>query len=196
MQKENHFEELYDRIHKTTACRFFAHDRLKAHHNASLWTITFFSMGLIFIPLLQSFGLEMRFSSNYTNFIQVVLAIVILVISILLNMTNFSVRADRMHQCGMILNSLARKVHRHINEDKSGDSYEGLVKEYDAVLQRFENHSPLDYLFAKNHLTSSYTNSWYFPAYIRIRYAGQFLPYIALLGLEAAWFSMLVIGNA
>ena len=192
MEKENHFEELYDRVHKTACCRFFAHDRLKNHHNASLWTITFFSMGLIFVPLIQTFGLETRFSSNYTNFIQVVLAIVILVISVLLNMTNFSVRADRMHQCGMVLNAFARKIHRHINEKSDANFYDGLVAEYDAVLQRFENHSPMDYLFAKNHLTSSYQNSWYFPLYIRARYALQFFPYLFLLGLEGSWFYMLV----
>jgi hypothetical protein len=191
VQKQNHFEELYDRAHKTAVCRFFAHVRLRDHHNASLWTITFFSMGLIFVPLIQIFELETRFTTNYTNFIQVVLAIVILVISVMLNMTNFSVRADKMHQCGMILNAFVRRIHRHIVESSTPEIYEELVKEYDAILQRYENHSPIDYLFAKNHLTGSYQNPWYFPIYIRVRYAFQFFPYLLLLGLEVSWFYML-----
>jgi len=192
VQKENHYEELYDRMIKTAACRFAANDRLKAHHNASLWTITFFSMGLIVIPLVETFGLKSNFSSNYTSFIQVVLAIVILVISVLLNMTNFSVRAEKMHQCALAVNTLARKVHRHINDNSSSSKYEDLVKEYDNILQRFENHSRVDYLYAKKHLSGHYNNPWYFPFTARLHYFYQFLPYIVLLGIEAIWLYMLV----
>lgn len=192
MQKENHFEELYDRVQKTASSRFFAHDRLKNHHSASLWTITCFSMGLIFVPLIHTFGLEARFSSAYTSFIQVVLAIVILVISVLLNMANFAVRADRIHQCGMVLNALARKIHRHINGKSGAEEYDALVKEYDDVLQRYENHSRIDYLFTKNHMNNYYNNPWYFTAYIKAMYVLQFLPYILLLGLEIAWIYLMV----
>ena len=177
---------------KTAACRFAANDRLKAHHNASLWTITFFSMGLIAIPLVETFGLKTNFSSNYTSFIQVVLAIVILVISVLLNMTNFSVRAEKMHQCALSVNTLARKVHRHLNDKSSAAKYEDLVKEYDNILQRIENHSRVDYLYAKKHLSSHYNNPWYFAYTARLHYFYQFLPYIVLLGIEAVWLYMLV----
>lgn len=149
-------------------------------------------MGLIFIPLIHTFELGSRFSPDYSSFIQVVLAIVILVISVILNMTNFSVRADRIHQCGMILNALARKVHRHINESSDSGTYDELVKEYDAVLQRYENHSSIDYMFTKNHMNNYYKNPWYFPFYIRLRYGVQFLPYLFLLGLEVPWIYILV----
>jgi ABC-type protease/lipase transport system fused ATPase/permease subunit len=192
MTKENHLEELHDRIQKTATSRFYAHDRLKNHHNAALWTIAFFSMGLIFIPLMTTFGLESRFSSQYSSFIQVVLAIVILVISVMLNMTNFSVRADRIHQCGIILNALARRVHRHVNEQSSSEIYDELVKEYDDVLHRYENHSSLDYLYTKNHMTNYYDNPWYFPIYIRVLYLLQFIPYLLLLSLEISWVYFLV----
>jgi len=192
MQESDHFDELYDRIVKTASCRFAAHDRLKDHHNASLWTITFFSMGLITIPLVQTFGLEISFSQNYVNFIQVVLAIVILVISVLLNMTNFSVRAEKMHQCAMSLNSIARRLHRHINDRSGADEYESFVKEYDDVLQRFDNHSTIDYLYAKNHLSKYYKNSIFFGLYVKSRYFFQFLPYLFLLGVEASWLYLMV----
>ena len=192
MQKENHFEELYDRVQKTANSRFFAHDRLRHHQSVSLWTITCFSMGLIFVPLIQTFGLEARFSTAFTSFTQVVLAIVILVISVLLNMANFAVRADRIHQCGMVLNALARKIHRHINEKTEGEDYDSLVKDYDHILQKYENHSRIDYLFTKNHMTNYYKNPWYFPIYIRGLYLIQFLPYIFLLGFEIVWIYLMV----
>lgn len=193
MQKTNHFQELYDRMTKTAACRFAANDRLKDHHTASLWTITFFSVGLIIIPLIDTFGLTTNFSTNYTSFIQVVLAVVILVISVLLNMAHFSVRAEKMHQCAMLVNNLARKVHRHINEESSSDQYDALVKEYDDILQRFENHSRIDYLYAKKHLSSHYKNPWHFPITVRLNYFFQFTPYIILLGFEGVWLYMLVV---
>lgn len=193
MQKENHFDELYDRMLKTAACRFAANDRLKAHHNVSLWTITFFSMGLIFIPLVDIFGLNSNFSPNYTSFIQVVLAIVILVISVLLNMAGFSVRAEKMHQCAMLVNNLARKTHRHINDQSNPEIYDELIREYDDVLQRFENHARIDYLYAKKHLSSHYKNPWHFPVTVRVKYFFQFTPYIFLLGLEVSWLVLLAI---
>ena len=181
---------------KTAACRFAANDRLKTHHNASLWTITFFSMGLIAIPLIQTFGIETNFSSNYISFIQVVLAIVILVISVLLNMASFSVRAEKMHQCALLVNSLARKTQRHVNEQSDSGVYEELIKEYDNILQRFDNHSRVDYLYAKKHLSSHYQNPWYFPLTARLQYLYQFLPYIALLSIEVIWVFMLVSNRA
>lgn len=192
MQANDHFEELYDRVQKTATCRFYAHDRLKMQHNVSLWTIALFSVGLIFIPLVHTFGLETRFSLEYSSFIQVVFAIVILVISIILNMTNNSVRADRIHQCGMILNALSRRIHRHINEESSPDEYDLLVQEYDDILQRYENHAPIDYMFTKSHMTNYYHMPWYFHIYVRFRYALIFLPYILLLGLEVSWIYLLI----
>lgn len=192
MQKENHFEELHDRVQKTATSRFFAHERLKAKVNASLWTITFFSMGLIFIPLIETFKLNPNVVPAHSSFIQIVLAIVILVISVILSMTNYSVRADRMHQCGMLLNALARKIHRYINEKATSEVYEIAAKEYDEILQRHENHASIDYLYTKNHMKNYYKNSWYFPFYIRVIYFVQFTPYIGLLALEVACVYFLI----
>lgn len=190
--KKNHFEELYDRVQKTANSRFNAHRRLTHHNNASLWTISCFSTGLIVIPLIQTFGLEMRFTAEYASFIQVVLAIVILVISIILNMTNFAVRADNIHTCGMTLNTFARKVHRYINEPPEANDYDRLVNEYECILQCYENHSNTDYLFTKLRMTDHYKNPWWFSVYVRMLYTVQFLPYIMLLSIELIWIYMLV----
>lgn len=191
-QNNNHFVELYGRVQKTANTRFNAHRRLIHHNNASLWTITCFSMGLIFIPLIETFGLESRFSDEYSSFIQVILAITILVISIILNMTNFSVRADRIHNCGMVLNSFARIVHRHVNDNSTPDVYDQLVKKYDEILQKHENHANIDYLFTKLRMTNYYTNPRGFSLYVRGLYLLQFTPYIILLGMEVVWIYTLV----
>ncbi len=192
VQKEDHVEELYDRVQKTACSRFFAHDRLKKHHAASLWTIAFFSVGLIVIPLIQTFGLQARFSENYIGFIQVLLAIVILTISIMLNMSNFAVRADRIHKCGMVLNALARKVHGKLDGGCSEEEYEALVNEYNNILQAYENHSRIDYLFTKRHMTNYYKVKWYQSAYYEALYWLQFSPYAILIAFEGIWIYMLV----
>ncbi|EHR7165245.1 SLATT domain-containing protein [Vibrio parahaemolyticus] len=192
MQKQEHIKELYDRIRKTACSRFYAHNRLQLHNYASLWTITFFSMGLIFIPLVETFGLKSSFSPNYTNFIQVVLAILILIFSVLLSLANFAVRADRIHLCGMTLNALAFRVHKSIHEGATSEEYAALAKEYDDVLQKYENHSSLDYLYTKNHMSNYYKNPWYFPYYIRLMFAIQFIPYVLLLVGESTWIYIMV----
>lgn len=107
-------------------------------------------------------------------------------------MTNFAVRADRIHSCGMTLNALARKVHRCINEPQNAVDYDQLVTEYEEVLQRHENHSNIDYLFTKLQMTNYYKNSWWLPLHVRLVYGAQFLPYVALLLLEFSWVYLLV----
>lgn len=192
MQKENHVEELYDRVQKTACSRFFAHDRLKKHHAASLWTIAIFSVGLIVIPLIATFDLHARFSENYISFIQVLLAIVILTISIMLNMSNFAVRADRIHKCGMVLNALARKIHGKIETGCNEGEYEALVNEYSDILQAYENHSRIDYLFTKRHMTNYYNVRWYQSVYYEVVYWLQFSPYAILIVFEGVWIYMLI----
>ena len=165
MNNLDHFEELLDRVGKTASSRLFAHERLKIHATLSLWTISFFSMGLIFTPLAQIYNFELNYSSDYIGFMQVVFAIVILVVSNILSMSNFSVRADRMHDCGMSLNALARKIQGAVN-DKTIDSYVELSDKYEALLQRHENHAFIDYLYTKNRSSDSKL----FGLYVRIRF--------------------------
>lgn len=192
MQNCRHLEELCDRVQKTASSRFFAHDRLRRHHAASLWTIALFSVGLIVIPLIQTFDLNARFSVSYINFIQVVFAIVVLVISIMLNMSNFLARADRMHNCGMVLNALARKIEGRIEGGCGEEEYQALVNEYNAILQAYENHSRIDYLFTKRHMRNYYKLSVAQAAYYEILYWLQFFPYVILLVFEVAWIYKLV----
>lgn len=187
MNKVDHFEELLDRVRKTASSRLFAHERLKIHVTISLWTISFFSMGLIFTPLAQVYNFKLNYSDDYIGFMQVVFAIVILAVSNILSMSNFSVRADRMHDCGMSLNALARKIEGAMN-DKAIDSYVELSDKYEALLQRHENHAFIDYLYTKNRSS----NSKLFALYIRLRFLVGFLPYIFILGIEAIWFYCLM----
>lgn len=191
MSKKDHLEELHDRVVKTTTCRFFAHDRLKAHHQFSIWTISLFSLGLILIPLMEAFSLNLYAEANTIKFIQVSLALVVLVFSILINSSNYSVRAEKNHQCGLLLNAFCRKVHKAL-ASKDNENYDQLVNDYDAILQKFENHAPVDYLFMKNHLIDYYTNPWWFRIYIRFRWLYGFIPYIILLSLEVVVFEILL----
>ncbi|RUO59212.1 SLATT domain-containing protein [Pseudidiomarina marina] len=184
MQKKKPFEELHDRIQKTANNRFNAHNRLKLHHSLSLWTITLLSIGLILVPLLETFDLDSGLRSGYSAFVQTFFAIVILVISIILNMTNFSVRAERFHQCGLILNALARRVHQKIDENAGGIEYEKYVQDYDNALQRFDNHSRIDYLYTKSHMTNYYKNPWWFYGYTRIRRFSEYVFYLLIIIFE------------
>lgn len=79
-----------------------------------------------------------------------------------------------------------------MNDSAGGDIYESLVEAYDSILQKYENHSRIDYLFTKNHMNNYYKNPWYFPFYVRCLYFLQFVPYILLLGIEFIWIYTIV----
>lgn len=76
---------------------------------------------------------------------------VVLAYSLLLGMGDFSARASNMHQCGLQLGELSRKLKFKIdNAEKVEESdYLNFTKDYYICLNRHENHIGHDYLIAK-----------------------------------------------
>jgi putative exporter of polyketide antibiotics len=79
-------EKLYGRASKTAASRFNAARRLKQQNLASLWTIALFSLGLIFVSLMQALEFSLPYSDRTVNLVEVFFSITILVISVILSM--------------------------------------------------------------------------------------------------------------
>lgn len=187
------YQELYDRIIKTAKSRFHAQVRLEHHNKAALWTITLSSFILLVAPLAQGFGIELHKDQQLINLIQVLLTVLILVVSVALSMANFSVRSERIHSCGMELNSLARKVYPKQSVQEVGSDYESYSNEYDSILRRYENHSRIDFLRTKNDMNYYYKNSAWFSWLVKLRYLYEFSLYIVILMVEILWTITLFI---
>jgi len=137
-------EELLRRTSKTTKSRYRASERLEQHHKFSQWTVALISSALIFIPLLQTFNVDLNLSSQILNSVQSILAVLVLVYSLLLGQENFISKSEAMQRNGVELGRLSRKIVVY-DETISDNDYNKLVEEYYSILEKYENHKPVDY---------------------------------------------------
>lgn len=191
MSEVKPYKELYDRVNKTAKNRFAAQLRLEHHNKAVLWTITLSSIFLLVTPLAQGFGIKLTQDKALIDFVQILLTIVILAVSIILSMANFAVRGERIHNCGMELNGLARRIYPKIELNEEDPEYVNVNKEYDEILCRYENHTKVDFMRTKLQMTQYYQSKlWEHPVFV-IRYFSEFWLYFSILGAGAYWISLL-----
>ena len=155
----NRLHELLRRTKITTKSRYRASERLELHHKLSQWTVSFISVALVFVPLAQTFGISVGIEVIYLNATQATLAVLVLVYSLLLGQENFVSRAQAMHRNGVELGRFARKLAGK-GEAVSDEEYFALAEEYYDILEKYENHKPIDYLHTRLADTPNNRNEW------------------------------------
>ncbi|WP_163833400.1 SLATT domain-containing protein [Spartinivicinus ruber] len=175
-------KELLRRTKLTTKSRYKASERFAAHQKVSQWTVAFISAALIFIPLFQAYGVKLTIPEQLLNSFQSVLAVMVLVYSLLLGQENFVSRAEAMHRNGVELGRFARKL-RGIPDGYS--KYDELVEEYYGILEKYENHKPVDYLFTRLHQKPEKFLEW--PGYFWLWLRAQFFMWLGYTHYIAAW---------
>ena len=151
-------EQLYRTLRVVTDARFHGSRRLQRHQSFSLWVISLSSILLIVLPLFGPFNIQLNITEGWLCIAQVTAAILILVVSILVNGSNFGTRAEEMHRCGRELNALRREVYLLITETENAEKLRMAQHNYDEILSRYENHSQLDYRWAQISKASDYYN--------------------------------------
>lgn len=136
-------------LQMTATSRFFAAKRLRSHESWSLWAISFASLLLIFIPLFKPFGLPIYISDALLNVAQVLSASIVLVFSLLVNGSKYGERAEMMHSCALAINSINRRLEQQIHAGTANEALPSLIREYENLLEKHENHSDYDFLCAK-----------------------------------------------
>lgn len=131
---EDRLLELRNRTKITTRSRYRASERLERHHKLSQWTVSLISVALVFIPLVQVFGIPTGFEVIYLNATQATLAILVLVYSLLLGQESFISRAQAMHRNGIELGRLSRKMAG--KDIVSDDEYFTFADEYYDILEK------------------------------------------------------------
>jgi hypothetical protein len=143
---ENRLKELLRRTKITTKSRYRASERLERHHKLSQWTVALVSAALVFIPLVQALGVTPDINPALLNAAQATLAVLVLVYSLLLGQENFISRSQAMHRNGIELGRFARKLAGK-GDDVPDEEYFALAEEYYDILDKYENHKPIDYLY-------------------------------------------------
>lgn len=180
------FDQLHHSVRDTARIRFhFAH-RLSRQARLSQWTIAILSVALILISLISGLGIHTSLSGPVQTVVQVGLAVLVLVFSLLIGSENYSLRADKAHRCGVDLNYLMRKLESYRGKDGPDERYEYFSDRYYEVLNQYENHDDIDYLTFtlsaserkdKYPHRGQYILAWFF---IYGRYWLGFLPYLLL----------------
>lgn len=191
------FEELHRRVRLTTGARFKAARRLARHDKFAQWTIALLSVALVVVPLLQALSVTTGLSMAQLNVLQIVLAVLVLVFSLLLSRDNFSVRADKMHRCGLELGQLERDIFGFVGTHRDEASYKEFSDRYYGILQQYENHEDVDYEMYKlwrkdEHYKDHnlmYVRHW---ARTQIRYWLAFMPYFVLFAIVGSAFWMML----
>ncbi len=136
-------------IQKTKICRLKASDRLNMYNNITNWIISLLSLSLIVLPVYDlALPDVLKESKGFLVFVEISLAAMILVFSLMISNFNYAVRALRFHQCAVELSALDRKLNFikvNVKSLRSIDNFKQIYHEYTSILTKYENHSFIDY---------------------------------------------------
>ena len=175
--------DLRDNIGKTAKARFNAHRRLYNHNVKSMLVIILYSTVLLLTSIAEVSGIAPSFieknntiGEQLNKLIPISLSLVILVYSSIIFFANYSVRAEKFHQCGLELNNLARKY----DIEKSNPNFIEIKynKSYENILKRYENHSYVDHKKENSILDVSYLTKITYDNFSYIFLAISLLSYV------------------
>lgn len=197
------YKELLRRTELTCVARYKASSRLNYHGYFSQWTLALLSIGQIVIALIMALNFEVNFSERYVTFISIFFGVLVLAYSLLLGMGNHEARSIKLHQCGLELGELARKIYFFATGAKSSQKeYENFARKYYEILEKCENHSTVDYLAARleRNFPKKISDLNFLDYYSRVKDASkmwffrllQFSHYVISLVLIGAWIWKLI----
>lgn len=151
-------DKLLTSMRTTVKCRFEAADRLRNYSRFSFFTTTYLSLGLILIPLIQSSNIALAFSGPVLNAMQIFLAVAVLVFSVVIGTAKYDMRAELLTECGNRLKELIREMNRRMDPSKNVKSskLKDLELRYSKIVTDVENHSRVDYRWAKLDMPRDY----------------------------------------
>lgn len=150
----------------TKGARFVADERCKSTATLSTFTIAFLSFEVIAISIYSLSGsLNNYIDSNTTTAWTLILSILFLVLSIFENTKNYSLKAKNYHNCGLEIGKVYSKLKQILanNENKDyNDQTElnKLSKEYENILDKYENHEQIDYLQFQVNKSKDFKINW------------------------------------
>jgi hypothetical protein len=172
--EEQSLRALYRKMQKTARARFNCAHRLRNKHTFTLWSMSFFSAGLIVLSALSTYGIHLAVDGSAYSFAQFILALSILVISLLLSSGNYSDRAEKMHRCGMELNALCHSILPACKANSDQTLYERTLARYSDILAAYENHEDIDFALVKLEFPEDYPQKRFGVFFTHLKYWSGF----------------------
>ena len=179
-------EKLQMSMRVTAKCRYNAAARLQLQGKFAFFTTTALSLGLIFVPLLQTSGVKLAFQTNVLSMMQIFLAVSVLVYSVVIGTARYEVRAETFTECGDKLKESIRAIDR-LRETQTTFSDNDLTKyqeRYSDIVTDTENHTRSDYGLAILEMNRDYFYTGLLRAKIYIHsHSQRLIPFILPLSL-------------
>lgn len=133
-------------IWRTKGARFNAYRRLSDKQLLVTIVTSFSSIHLIAISILQISNVIpiSDIGHNLLSFISIIVSIAILVYGLIEGGKNYGLKAEKLHACGLELDTLYKKLRVFIDKDDTEEIY-SIAIEYPELLSKFNlNHEPID----------------------------------------------------
>jgi hypothetical protein len=150
--EKSFLEELNYKIWSTKGARFEAGKRLTKTSKMSNISFSIMSAYLIIAGLLAVYNIENNDENlNLINYYVTALSIIQLVLAQYENSQDYKLKAKSFHDCGLELSILYNRLRTFKTLNINASEFltlnfcENLSNEYQLILSRYENHSPIDY---------------------------------------------------
>ncbi|PSK98314.1 SLATT domain-containing protein [Cecembia rubra] len=175
---KTYLEELNYKIWSTKGARFNASHRLLKISQLSNLCTSLFSVYLIAVGLLSVYNIynSSFISGNILAYSTTCLSILLLVFTQTENSKDYSKKANEFHNCALELSELYNRlrIFKTLNENNTLENKrifaEEISEEYGRILQRHENHDPIDHEIFKAKKAKYHQLKWTNITTIKLKY--------------------------
>lgn len=151
---EQEVNRWYKKLWETKGSRFVAARRLELHDKFSTITVSLISVYIISLNLLILIPESKRniiLSDINITYSTICLSILVLAVSLIIASRNYKMRADKYHECGRRIDKIYDEVCIWKNTSNIPTQYDiaKISEDYLKFLDKYENHTHLDYLTFK-----------------------------------------------
>jgi hypothetical protein len=138
-------EDFANQMWLTYKARFNAHSRLLRQEALYTVTISFLSLFVIALNILQLMPDFFPMKQNATTFYTITISIFILIVSLINNFSTRKHNADRFHACALEIKGLYGKFSAKLSV-MTDDDYLYFIQKYNFIEKKYDiNHSIYDY---------------------------------------------------
>lgn len=180
-------KELSYQLWVTKGARFHANRRLDLKQRWSTYTITALALYAITANLITAYGITEQLNvSTELAFASSVMSVFILILSLLEGARQYNLRASHHHDCAREIS----KLYRRLRQLRTGPGdpltpaiLRELAEQYEAILDRFENHEDIDYYLLQAKKSEWFNHGLVVRVWFRLRWYLQtlFLYHVAIL---------------
>ena len=180
-------KELSYQLWVTKGSRFHASRRLELKQRWSTYTIAALALYAITANLITVYGIAGQLNiSTKIAFASSVMSIFILILSLLEGARQYNLKASHYHDCAREISKLYRRL-RQLRTGPGGpltpEILTDLTEQYEAILDRFENHEDIDYYLLQAKKSEWFSHGFLVRGWFRLRWYLQtlFLYHVAIL---------------